>query len=246
VVVDEYAELIEESPETLEVLTSLGRLGRSLGIHLLLSSQRLDDGRLRGLDAHLRLRVCLRTLNPSDSISVLGSAVAAKLPAAPGVGWLSRDGVLTRIRVALAGAPVSPSVEDGEQQVRVRPICLPPLPESLSLDALTDAAGARPGTARVGLLDLPERGEQRPLMLDLTSADAHLAIIGAPRSGRSTQHVTERAFAARHHRSRQPACRRIRATPRRDGGHLTGARSPRRADRRRDRRRPAANGPFPG
>jgi S-DNA-T family DNA segregation ATPase FtsK/SpoIIIE len=188
VVVDEYAELIEESPETLEVLTSLGRLGRSLGIHLLLSSQRLDDGRLRGLDAHLRLRVCLRTLSPSDSISVIGSPVAAKLPAAPGLAWLSRDGELTRIRVALAD---SKPVIDSAQQSRVSPICLPPLPAALGLDALPVGLSlARPASAPVGVLDRPERGEQPALMLDLTSGDAHLAITGAPRSGRSTALAT--------------------------------------------------------
>jgi S-DNA-T family DNA segregation ATPase FtsK/SpoIIIE len=188
VVVDEYAELIEESPETLEVLTSLGRLGRSLGIHLLLSSQRLDDGRLRGLDAHLRLRVCLRTLSPSDSISVIGSPVAAKLPAAPGIAWLSRDGALTRIRVALADGKI---VINDSQHPRVRPVCLPPLPASLSLDAPTlGLCAAHPASAPVGVLDRPERGEQPALLLDLTGGDAHLAITGAPRSGRSTSLAT--------------------------------------------------------
>jgi S-DNA-T family DNA segregation ATPase FtsK/SpoIIIE len=184
VVVDEYAELIEESPEALEVLTSLGRLGRSLGVHLLLSSQRLDDGRLRGLDAHLRLRVCLRTLNASDSISVIGSPAASKLPSAPGLALLSLDGALTRIRVALADA-APPSVSPTDPQVRQ--VCLPPLPEALSLDAIPDGlSGAAPATAPVGLLDLPECGAQHPLVLDLRAADAHVAIAGAPRSGRST------------------------------------------------------------
>jgi S-DNA-T family DNA segregation ATPase FtsK/SpoIIIE len=197
VVVDEYAELIEESPETLEVLTSLGRLGRSLGIHLLLSSQRLDDGRLRGLDAHLRLRVCLRTLSPSDSISVLGSPVASKLPAAPGLAWLSRDGALTKIRVALADSKTRTAVVGdgnsvgGSAGMRVRPVCLPPLPAVLSLDALPGClSAARSATAPVGLLDLPEHGRQPALVLDLTSGDAHLAIAGAPRSGRSTALAT--------------------------------------------------------
>ena len=189
VVVDEYAELIEESPETLEVLTSLGRLGRSLGIHLLLSSQRLDDGRLRGLDAHLRLRVCLRTLSPSDSLSVIGSPVAAKLPAAPGGAWLSRDGALTKIRVALAGGELSRSTDS--TQARVRPVCLPPLPAALNLDAAAvGLEDSRPASAPVGVVDRPERGEQPALMLDLTGGDAHLAIAGAPRSGRSTALAT--------------------------------------------------------
>jgi S-DNA-T family DNA segregation ATPase FtsK/SpoIIIE len=185
VVVDEYAELIEESPEALDVLTALGRLGRSLGIHLLLSSQRLDDGRLRGLDAHLRLRVCLRTLSPSDSIAVIGSPIAAKLPSAPGGAWVSRDGALTRVTVALADEPTGKQARAAH---RAAPICLPPLPEAVTLGALlsdSDAIGAP-----VGLTDLPELGAQRPLLLDLSSGAAHVAIAGAPRSGRSTALAT--------------------------------------------------------
>src|SRR6202008_2032475 len=95
VVVDEYAELIEQSPDMLDVLTSFARLGRSLGIHLVLSSQRVDDGRLRGLDAHLRFRICLRTFAAADSIAAIGSPLAAQLPATPGLAWLRQDDRLT-------------------------------------------------------------------------------------------------------------------------------------------------------
>lgn len=193
VVVDEYAELIEESPDMLDVLMSLGRLGRSLGIHLLLASQRLDDGRLRGLDAHLRFRICLRTSSASESVAVLGSPVAVELPSAPGWAWLRRDGVLTRLRVAWVPEPalavdgVSDRHDDPARDPgwSMPPVCLPPLPDVL---AHTGSAPAR--SAGVGLLDLPELGEQRPLIIDLTDPAAHLAIAGAPRSGRSTALAT--------------------------------------------------------
>ncbi|HEX8928361.1 MAG TPA: FtsK/SpoIIIE domain-containing protein, partial [Actinomycetota bacterium] len=61
IVVDEFGELLAAHPEFLELFTAIGRTGRSLGIHLLLASQRLEAGRLRGLDSHLRYRICLRT-----------------------------------------------------------------------------------------------------------------------------------------------------------------------------------------
>jgi DNA segregation ATPase FtsK/SpoIIIE, S-DNA-T family len=54
VVVDEFGELLAAHPEFLDLFTAIGRTGRSLGIHLLLASQRLEEGRLRGLDSHLR------------------------------------------------------------------------------------------------------------------------------------------------------------------------------------------------
>ncbi|HYH34530.1 MAG TPA: type VII secretion protein EccCa, partial [Nocardioides sp.] len=88
VVVDEFSELLAARPEFLDVFTSIGRLGRSLGIHLVLASQRLEEGRLRGLESHLSYRVALRTFTTSESRAVLGVPDAAELPPAPGVGYL--------------------------------------------------------------------------------------------------------------------------------------------------------------
>ena len=188
VVVDEYAELIEQSPDMLDVLTSLARLGRSLGIHLLLCSQRLDDGRLRGLEAHLRYRICLRTFTAAESVAAVGSSVAASLPAAPGWAYLSRDGELTRFRVALVANPAAAAaaVARDWHATPPQPVCLPPLPETLTLDGLPPTPHTKDGAAvSIGLRDLPGLGGHPPLRYDLAS-DGHLAVVGAPRSGRST------------------------------------------------------------
>ena len=50
-------------PEFIDLFVAIGRLGRSLGLHLLLASQRLEEGRLRGLESHLSYRVGLRTFS---------------------------------------------------------------------------------------------------------------------------------------------------------------------------------------
>ena len=63
VVLDEFSELLSAKPEFIDLFVMIGRLGRSLGIHLLLASQRLEEGRLRGLDSHLSYRVGLRTFS---------------------------------------------------------------------------------------------------------------------------------------------------------------------------------------
>ncbi|MGH2948781.1 MAG: FtsK/SpoIIIE domain-containing protein [Solirubrobacteraceae bacterium] len=80
VIVDEFAELLTARPEFIDLFVGLGRVGRSLGIHLLLSSQRLDEGRLRGLESHLRYRLCLRTYSSTESKLVLGTPDAYLLP----------------------------------------------------------------------------------------------------------------------------------------------------------------------
>ena len=77
-IVDEFAELLAARPEFIDLFVGLGRVGRSLGIHLLLSSQRLDEGRMRGLESHLRYRLCLRTLSAVESARHAGRLPAAR------------------------------------------------------------------------------------------------------------------------------------------------------------------------
>jgi S-DNA-T family DNA segregation ATPase FtsK/SpoIIIE len=83
VVVDEFGELLTARPEFLELFSAIGRVGRSLGMHLLLASQRLDEGRLRGLDSHLRFRICLRTFSAAESAAVLGVPTPTTCPQPP-------------------------------------------------------------------------------------------------------------------------------------------------------------------
>ena len=90
VVVDEFSELLTAHPDILEVLVQIGRLGRSLGVHLLVAAQRLDEGRVKGLDSHLTYRIALRTQSPAESRAVIGTADAAALANAPGSGFLRR------------------------------------------------------------------------------------------------------------------------------------------------------------
>ena len=89
VVVDEFSELLAQRPELIDLLVTIGRLGRSLGLHLLLASQRLDEGRLRGLESHLSYRIALRTFSAAESRAVLGVPDAHRLPAAPGSAFLA-------------------------------------------------------------------------------------------------------------------------------------------------------------
>ncbi|MFK4084097.1 type VII secretion protein EccCa [Kribbella sp. NPDC020789] len=88
VVCDEFSELLSDRPDFIDMFVQIGRVGRSLGVHLLLASQRLDEGRLRGLEAHLSYRIGLRTFSDMDSRSVLGVNDAFLLPRAPGHGYL--------------------------------------------------------------------------------------------------------------------------------------------------------------
>src|SRR5690606_28282216 len=91
VVCDEFSELLAAKPDFIDLFVMIGRLGRSLGVHLLLASQRLEEGKLRGLDTHLSYRIGLRTFSAAESRIVLGVQDAYELPNAPGHGYLKTD-----------------------------------------------------------------------------------------------------------------------------------------------------------
>ena len=101
VVVDEFSELLAAHREFMDLFVMIGRLGRSLGVHLLLASQRLDEGRMHQLESHLSYRIGLRTFSAMESRGVLGVPDAYELPPQPGSGFL-KSGIeaLTRFRAA--------------------------------------------------------------------------------------------------------------------------------------------------
>jgi S-DNA-T family DNA segregation ATPase FtsK/SpoIIIE len=109
VVVDEFGELLEAEPGFADIFNAIGRMGRSLGVHLLLATQRLDEGRVRSLEPHLRYRLALRTFSASESRSVLGSAAAYELPPVPGLGYLAVDELLTMFKAAITTLPDRPA-----------------------------------------------------------------------------------------------------------------------------------------
>jgi S-DNA-T family DNA segregation ATPase FtsK/SpoIIIE len=88
IVCDEFSELLTAKPDFIDMFVQIGRVGRSLGVHLLLASQRLEEGRLRGLETHLSYRIGLRTFSSMESRSVLGVPDAYELPRSPGHGYL--------------------------------------------------------------------------------------------------------------------------------------------------------------
>jgi S-DNA-T family DNA segregation ATPase FtsK/SpoIIIE len=116
-IVDEFGELLANRPEFIDLFLAVGRVGRSLGMHLLLSSQRLEEGRLRGLEGHLRYRICLRTFSGQESKTVLGTQDAYLLPPYPGVGYLSVDtDIYKRFKTALVTTPHE-AEDEGRREV---------------------------------------------------------------------------------------------------------------------------------
>jgi len=117
IVVDEFSELLSAKPDFLDLFITIGRVGRSLGVHLLLASQRLEEGRLRGLDTYLSFRIGLKTFSGAESRIVLGVPDAFELPTAPGNGYLKFDtGSLVRFTAAYVSGPLRGEAPPGDER----------------------------------------------------------------------------------------------------------------------------------
>ncbi len=106
IVIDEFSELLAQKPEFIDLFVAIGRLGRSLQMHLLLASQRLEEGKLRGLESHLSYRIGLKTFSAGESRAVLGVPDAYELPPVPGSGYLKFDTAsMERFKAAYVSGP---------------------------------------------------------------------------------------------------------------------------------------------
>ncbi|SFD96928.1 FtsK/SpoIIIE domain-containing protein [Blastococcus tunisiensis] len=111
IVVDEFAGLAEELPEFVPGLVAIAQRGRSLGVHLVLATQRPSGVVSPEIRANCSLRICLRTTDEAESRDVLGTAAAAHLPLdLPGRAWLrSGSGAPTALQVARVSGHAPPA-----------------------------------------------------------------------------------------------------------------------------------------
>ncbi|HEX5858845.1 MAG TPA: FtsK/SpoIIIE domain-containing protein [Microbacterium sp.] len=86
-VIDEFAALAKEVPEFVDGVVDIAQRGRSLGIHLIMATQRPAGVIKDNLRANTNLRVALRMADETDSDDVIGSKDAALFdPGLPGRG----------------------------------------------------------------------------------------------------------------------------------------------------------------
>src|SRR5690606_1579062 len=118
VIVDEFGELLSAKSEFADLFMMIGRLGRSLGVHLLLASQRFDEGRVHTLETHLSYRIGLRMFSAMESRSVIGVTDAYDKPLQPGTGYVRTDTTtLVKFRGAYVSGP-APAPVRGRREAR--------------------------------------------------------------------------------------------------------------------------------
>ena len=240
-IVDEFGELLANRPEFIDLFLAIGRVGRSLGMHLLLSSQRLEEGRLRGLEDTFatgsaygptrprRARACsgrptrsccrrFRLGYISVDTDVYERFKTALVTTPHDDGRAARDGALVETFELAGRNGYAPAIEQRDEPGateldvlvqrlrerhdaghRVHQVWLDPLPARQPLSevldsapwwspASADSAAVTPAGLRacIGLLDRPSEQRQDPFALDLAGVGGHLAVIGAPQTGKST------------------------------------------------------------
>lgn len=202
VVVDEFATLATELPEFVDGLVDLAQRGRSLGIHLVLATQRPAGVVTDAIRANTTLRLALRVADEDDSRDVVDSPAAARLPRdVPGRAVLRvGPATSTTIQVAWSGAEVTRRAavtlgplhhrdhRDGPAQLRSGETGTPPVTQLDAAVATIRAAGA------LCSIEPPRRPWLDPLPTDLR----RIQLPAGPRPGAVVVGLVDRPDVQRH------------------------------------------------
>ena len=144
VVVDEFATLAGELPEFLRSLVGIAQRGRSLGVHMVLATQRPAGVVTDDIRANTSCRIALRVTDRHDSNDVIDSPAAARIPRQRPGQALARLG--PGELVAFQSALVTGTTSQGSAGLRLGPAGRPAQPVSepqrSDLDAVVDAVCA--------------------------------------------------------------------------------------------------------
>ncbi|MDR1559822.1 MAG: type VII secretion protein EssC [Clostridiales bacterium] len=116
---DEFAELKAQQPDFMEKLKSAARIGRSLGVHLILATQKpsgvVDDQ----IWSNTRFRICLKVADKTDSNGMIDSPLAAAITL-PGRAYVQvgYNEVFEQVQTAYTGADYIPTEEYINRETR--------------------------------------------------------------------------------------------------------------------------------
>jgi S-DNA-T family DNA segregation ATPase FtsK/SpoIIIE len=200
IVVDEFATMVSDHPDLHALFSDIAARGRSLGVHLVLCTQRPGGVIRDSVLANADLRISLRVNNRSDSEAVVGCHDAAALPVKPRGRAVIRvaGGDPVHAQIALADG------DDARLIATAHPVLAPirrpwcePLPGRVSIDAVPVAAapggggepqlGGAPAADDLvfGLADLPHQ-QRIGLAIWNPPTMGNAIVLGATGSGKTT------------------------------------------------------------
>ncbi len=145
VIIDEFATLASELPDFVASLVGIAQRGRSLGVHLILATQRPSGAVNENIRANTDLRICLRVQTPQDSSDVIDSPAAAKIPrTAPGRAQVRLGpSELVPVQTALVTAT---TIGGATSAVAMTPFVLPSGDDGADAQAAAGEESAAPAT----------------------------------------------------------------------------------------------------
>lgn len=199
IVVDEFAELKAEQPEFMKKLISAARIGRSLGVHLILATQKpagqVDDQ----IWSNTNFQMCLKVASPADSKEVIKSDLASHL-VDPGRAYLrvGNNTIFELFQCGYGGEKLFSAKGTNITQIqeaidyikdyceangiaKLQDICLPSLRKRIEYPMPSNKEESY--TIPIGEYDDPENQYQGQFSIDPFSKN--IIVIGAARTGKT-------------------------------------------------------------
>ncbi len=198
IIVDEFAELKQNQPEFMKEIVSASRIGRSLGIHLILATQQ-PGGQVSGeIWTNSRFQISLRAASAEDSNEVIRSPLAFSIKE-PGRAYVrvGNNEIFEQIQSGYSKVKASSGLFQFEEVLshissyckdhNIAPlpsIYLPALPVRLDYQMQLLPSSCEQGIIScIGMYDAPDQQKQDKLYLNLSTANT--VIIGSPQRGKT-------------------------------------------------------------
>lgn len=119
-IVDEFAELKSDQPEFMKELISTARIGRSLGVHLILATQKPSGVVDNQIWSNSKFKLCLKVQNKEDSTEVLKSPLASEIKE-PGRAYLQvgNNEIFQLFQSAYSGAQARVDIDGNQKKYRI-------------------------------------------------------------------------------------------------------------------------------
>ncbi|CAN7418672.1 FtsK/SpoIIIE domain-containing protein [Arthrobacter sp. LjRoot78] len=138
-IIDEFRMLVEDAPDALKELMRIAAVGRSLGLHLIMATQRPQGALTADIRANVTTSIALRVQSDMESVDIINSRLAAGISVAnPGRAYLARG---TEDPVEFQAATLSGAAA----AVRSSPVRVRPAAEALVVSATDQEENADPG-----------------------------------------------------------------------------------------------------
>lgn len=196
IIVDEFAELKAQQPEFMDELISAARIGRSLGIHLILATQKPAGQVNEQIWSNSKFRLCLKVASAEDSREVIKSTQAFNIKE-PGRAYLQvgNNEVFELFQSGYSGVLVdkdytqlSAAIDHIAQHCkengieRLPSICLPALPTTIG--APSTYTPTEFGEFLLGVMDDPEQQRQEAIGLNIFRNNT--LVIGTAQMGKTS------------------------------------------------------------